>query len=288
MKILETISDVRTAVGWAKGEGLRTGFVPTMGDLHAGHMALVAAAKAQTDFVIVSVFVNPTQFGPGEDYERYPRNLARDSQICEGAGVDVLFAPSVSQMYPDRNLAWVNVKELSEPLCGKSRPGHFRGVCTVCAKLFNIVQPDIAFFGRKDAQQAIIIERMVRDLNMPLSIVVCPTVREPDGLAMSSRNRYLNPQERKDAAAIYRALQGCATLLREGVRDAAILGASIRSNIEKTPSAQIEYVGIMDAVNLRPVGRIEGKALIAVAVRIGSTRLIDNLTFDPVNNEISL
>jgi pantoate--beta-alanine ligase len=288
MEVLTKIEQLRQAVAAARSKGRRIGFVPTMGDLHAGHMALVTAAEQETDFLIVSVFVNPTQFGPGEDYERYTRNLPHDTELCEAAGVDILFAPSADEMYPRENLTWVDVEKLSEPLCGQSRPGHFRGVATVCAKLFNIVQPDMAFFGRKDAQQALVIKRMVKDLNMPLRIVVCPTIREADGLAMSSRNRYLNAEERKDAAAIYASLKKCAGLLEQGVVDARILEDEIRRTIEQTPSTRIEYAGIMDADTLAPVDRIRGKTLIAVAVRIGSTRLIDNLIFDPSGNKLSL
>jgi len=288
METLTTIKEVRKAVAAARAGGRRIGFVPTMGDLHAGHIALVTAARQETDFVVVSVFVNPTQFGPGEDYERYARNLPKDAEMCMAAGVDVIFAPSVGEMYPDENLTWVDVAKLSEPLCGLSRPKHFRGVATVCAKLFNIVQPDTAFFGRKDAQQTIVIKRMVSDLNMPLKIIVCPTIRETDGLAMSSRNRYLGPQERQDATIIYAALKKCAASLADGLCDSQTLERDIRNTIGKTPSAQIEYIGIMDVQTLRPAGRISGETLVAVAVRIGSTRLIDNLIFDPSSGNLSL
>ena len=288
MEVLKQISDVRKAVAAARAEGERIGLVPTMGDLHAGHISLVSAARSRTDFVVVSVFVNPTQFGPSEDYGKYPRDLARDTKLCQNNGVDILFAPSAAEMYPDENITWVSVEKLAAPLCGASRPGHFRGVATVCTKLFNIVQPDIAFFGRKDAQQAIIIKRMVEDLNMPLGIEVCPTVREPDGLAMSSRNRYLSPRERDDAVAIYTALRRCADSLEKGEVDATALAAEICSTIGKTPSARIEYVGIMNAADLQPARRIEGPTLVAVAVWIGSTRLIDNLIFDPHAGKVSL
>ncbi len=288
MQLITKIEDLRHAVKKARTEGRRIGFVPTMGDLHAGHMALVTSAQQETDFIVVSVFVNPTQFGPGEDYEKYTRNLLRDTEMCGQAGVDILFAPAVEEMYPRQNLTWVNVEKLSEPLCGRSRPGHFRGVATVCIKLFNIVQADIAFFGRKDAQQALIIRRMVQDLNIPLRIVVCPTVREPDGLAMSSRNRYLDTQQRKDAAVIYTALRKCGDMLLQGITASASLEDSIRRTIEQNPSTQIEYVGIMDADTLSPVDQIRGKTLIAVAVKVGSTRLIDNLIFDPNGNKLSL
>ncbi|HSV26848.1 MAG TPA: pantoate--beta-alanine ligase [Sedimentisphaerales bacterium] len=288
MKTVTTIAEVREAVAMARRKGKRIGFVPTMGDLHDGHMALIAAALRETDSIVVSIFVNPAQFGPGEDYEKYTRNLEHDGQSCSEAGVDVLFAPSVQEMYPREQLTWVNVEKLSEPLCGQSRPGHFRAVATVCAKLFNIVQPDIAFFGRKDAQQAVIIKRMARDLNMPLRIVVCPTVREADGLAMSSRNKYLSAQERKDAAIIYAALKKCGDLLLQGVVEAGVLEKCIRQTIEQMPSTQIEYIGIMDGDILKPVDRTGDKTLVAVAVRIGSTRLIDNLIFEAPGKRLSL
>ncbi len=288
MEVLTKIEQVRAAVAAARSKGRRIGFVPTMGDLHAGHMALVTAAQQETDFVAVSVFVNPAQFGPGEDYERYARNLPGDTELCRAAGVDVLFAPAVEEMYPLENLTWVDVEKLSAPLCGQWRPGHFRGVTTVCAKLFNIVGPDMAFFGRKDAQQSIIIKRMVKELNIPLRIVVCPTVREADGLAMSSRNRYLGAGERKDAAVLYRSLKQCADMLEQGVIEAGKLEDAIRHTIEQTPSTRIEYVGIMDAGTLVPVDRIRGKTLIALAVWIGGTRLIDNLMFDPSVKKLSL
>jgi pantoate--beta-alanine ligase len=288
MDTVTSIIDVRRKVAAARKRGLSIGFVPTMGDLHAGHMALVAAARKETDFVVVSVFVNPTQFGPGEDYERYTRNLPRDTELCKQAGVNLLFAPTVKDMYPEENLTWVTVEKLTEPLCGQSRPGHFRGVATVCTKLFGIVRPDAAFFGRKDAQQSIVIQRMVRDLNLPLHIVVCPTVREPDGLAMSSRNRYLTPDLRQDAAILYAALKQCSESLLSGGKEPDMLEKDIRNTISKTPSAQIEYIGIMNAETLQPAARIEGDILVALAVRFGATRLIDNLVFDASKRKISL
>ncbi|MFA6177096.1 MAG: pantoate--beta-alanine ligase, partial [Phycisphaerae bacterium] len=223
MKIVEKILEVRKLVADAKAVGKTVGLVPTMGALHEGHFSLIRTAKKQTDFVVVSIFVNPTQFGPTEDIDKYPRTLDADAAGCEKSGADVIFAPTPDEIYPQQNLSWgnvwVNVEKLDQPLCGKNRPGHFRGVATVCAKLFNIVQPDAAFFGQKDAQQSIIIQRMVADLNMPLKIVICPTVREKDGLAMSSRNRYLNADERKDAALLYAALQEAEILIAGGLRD---------------------------------------------------------------------
>jgi pantoate--beta-alanine ligase len=224
----------------------------------------------------VSIFVNPTQFGPGEDFERYPRDLEADRRICEQAGVELVFAPGVKDMYPDRNLTLVTVEELTTGLCGRFRPGHFRGVTTVCNKLFNIVRPDVAFFGQKDAQQAIVIKRMVADTNLPLEIVVCPTVREPDGLAMSSRNQYLSPDERKDAVLLYRALAAAETMIERGERNCARLVDAMSAILNSSGRVSVEYVSIADVETLAELAVIRDKALIAVAARVGKTRLIDN------------
>lgn len=280
MELAKTIESVRASVRVARSQGKKIGFIPTMGALHTGHISLIEAAKQQTDFVVVSIFVNPTQFGPGEDFQKYPRPFEQDLEICRQHGVDVVFAPAPAEMYPGENLTWVTVEKLSEPLCGQFRPGHFRGVATVCAKLFNIVQPDVAFFGQKDAQQAVVIKRMVADLNMPLEIVVCPTVREPDGLAMSSRNRYLNQNQRKDAAYIYKSLQKCQQMIKASVTDARQIISEMRKILSQIPSAKIEYVSIVDAETLQSLDRIAGKILAAVAIRIGSARLIDNILVD--------
>jgi pantoate--beta-alanine ligase len=280
METAETIQSVRALVNAARKEGKTIGLVPTMGALHSGHLSLVEAANKQTDFVVVSIFVNPSQFGPGEDFENYPRDLKADAQACEKAGVDVIFAPTVRQMYPRENLTWVNVEKLTEPLCGRSRPGHFRGVTTVCAKLFNIVTPDIAFFGQKDAQQAIVIKRMVADLNMPLEIVVRSTVREQSGLAVSSRNQYLTEAEKKDATILYEALQKCRKMIEQGVTESRTLITEMRHMIEKVPSARVDYVSIVDAETLQDIAQIKGKILVALAVHIGSARLIDNILVD--------
>jgi pantoate--beta-alanine ligase len=280
MEIAETIQSVRALVKAARKEGKTIGLVPTMGALHSGHMSLVEAANKQTDFVVVSIFVNPSQFGPDEDFENYPRDLKADAKACEKAGVDVIFAPTVRQMYPRENLTWVNVEKLTEPLCGRSRPGHFRGVTTVCTKLFNIVMPDVAFFGQKDAQQAIVIKRMVDDLNMPLEIVVCPTVREETGLAISSRNIYLTETEKKDSTVLYEALQKCREMIQKGVTNSRALITEMRSIIEQVPSAKIDYVIIVDAETLQEVARAEGKILVALAVHIAQARLIDNILMD--------
>ncbi|MDD5327140.1 MAG: pantoate--beta-alanine ligase [Phycisphaerae bacterium] len=280
MKVAKTIESVRRLVKAARGKGKKIGFVPTMGALHIGHISLIKKAKLKTDFVVISIFVNPTQFGPGEDFEKYPRPLKADLEICKKAGVDVVFAPTAKQMYPRENITWVNVEKLTEQLFGRSRPGHFRGVTTVCAKLFNIVAPDLAFFGQKDAQQAIVIKRMVADLNMPLKIVVCPTVRQPDGLAVSSRNQYLAAQQKKDAALIYKSLQKCRQMIKDGISNSKTIISRMRKVLQQAPSIKIEYISLVDAETLRELDKITGKVLTAVVVKIGSTRLIDNILID--------
>ncbi len=308
MKIAKTIEQIRKIVSQAGLAGKKIGFVPTMGALHEGHLSLIKAAGKQTDFVVVSIFVNPAQFGPGEDLAKYPRPFNADIKTCKNSGVDVVFAPAVKEMYPvrdnksgksdlkstgveskavvsngmypEKNLTWVNVEKLSEPLCGKSRPGHFRGVATVCDKLFNIVQPDIAFFGQKDAQQVVVIQRMVSDLNMPLRIVVCPTVREKDGLAVSSRNKYLNARERKDAALLYAALQEAEILIGMGMRKSDELIREMKKILKISKRIKIEYISIVDAQTLDELDKIKGKVLIALAAKAGSTRLIDNIILD--------
>lgn len=280
MDVAETIESVRKSVEAARKRGGKVGLVPTMGALHAGHVSLIEAARNDCGFVVVSIFVNPTQFGPGEDLEDYPRPFEGDLEICRNAGVDVVFAPAPEQMYPTENLAWVTVEKLTEPLCGRGRPTHFRGVTTVCTKLFNIIGPDVAYFGQKDAQQAIVIRRMVADLNMPLEIVVCPTVREPSGLAVSSRNQYLSERQRKDATCLYKSLQRCRQMIEGGATDSRQVIAQMRETIEKVPGAQIEYVSIVDAETLEDVERMDGRVLAAVAVRIGPARLIDNIIVD--------
>jgi len=280
MEIAKTIESVRQLVKAGRSKGKNIGLVPTMGALHIGHISLIEAAVKKCDFVVVSIFVNPTQFGPGEDFEKYPRPLDADLKICRKAGVDVVFVPTQEQMYPSENLTWVNVEKLTESLCGQSRPIHFRGVTTVCAKLFNIVAPDIAFFGQKDAQQAIVIKRMVADLNMPLEIVICPTVRRPDGLAVSSRNKYLTEEQKKDATLIYRALQKCCEMIDAGTTDSEMIIAEMRKILSRAPSIEIEYVNIVDAESLQNLDEIAGKVLVAVAARIGPARLIDNILVD--------
>lgn len=280
IQIAKTIAEIRKYVAQARMAGKTVGFVPTMGALHAGHVSLIEAAVRRCNYVVVSIFVNPTQFGPGEDFEKYPRPFEKDAQICERCGTHAIFAPSSEEMYPRKNLTWVTVEKLTEPLCGRSRPGHFRGVTTVCTKLFNIVGADVAFFGQKDAQQATVIRRMVADLNMPLEIVVCPTVREPDGLAMSSRNQYLSPQERSQAPVIYRALKHCEKLMQAGWRDAAEVAEEMKRVLSEAPDLRPEYIGIVDAESLEPCDPIRGRVLVAVAARLGATRLIDNIVVD--------
>jgi len=280
MEVAETIKSVRRLVKAARSKGNKIGLVPTMGALHIGHICLIEKAVKGSDFVVVSIFVNPTQFGPAEDFEKYPRSFESDLEICRKAGVDIVFAPSPQEMYKKENLTWVNVEKLTEPLCGRSRPRHFRGVTTVCAKLFNIVEPDVAYFGQKDAQQAIVIKRMVADLNSQVEIVVCPTVREPDGLAVSSRNKYLSEQQRKDATYIYKSLKKCESLVEAGTTDSKTIIGEMKQILNQVSSIEIEYISIVDAESLQELERIAGKALAAVAVKIGSARLIDNILID--------
>ena len=281
MRVAKTIKSVRTAVRAACKAGRTIGLVPTMGALHRGHVSLIERSANHGDFVVVSIFVNPTQFGPKEDLAKYPRPLREDLRICKDHGVDVVFVPSVKEMYRQEEFAWVSVDKISEPLCGCFRPGHFRGVATVCAKLFNIVQPDVAYFGQKDAQQLAVIRRMVADLDFPLKIVGCPTVREPDGLAISSRNAYLSPQQRKDATCIYRLLKIAREMIKAGLTNSQTITAKIRKIITAAESlSSIDYISIVDADTLQDVNRVKGRVLIAIAARFGSTRLIDNLTVD--------
>jgi pantoate--beta-alanine ligase len=271
---------MRELVRAARDKGKTIGLVPTMGALHTGHISLIEAAVKRCDYVVVSIFVNPTQFVPGEDFDKYPRPFEADLDICRKAGADAVFAPSPAQMYPQEQLTWIEVEKLTEPLCGGFRPGHFRGVTTVCGKLFNIVTPDVAFFGQKDGQQALVIRRMAADLNMPLEIVVCPTVREPDGLAVSSRNRYLSEQQRKDALCLYKSLQECRRMIKSGVSDTSRIVSEMTKILEQVPSIETEYVSIVDAETLEDVAEVKGKILAAVAVRIGPARLIDNILVD--------
>jgi pantoate--beta-alanine ligase len=277
MKICKTIEEMRSASRDTRGEGKRFSFVPTMGALHEGHLSLVRDAKAKSDVVAVSIFVNPLQFGPTEDLAKYPRSFERDRELLEKEAVDIVFAPQAEEMYPKGAVTYVTVEGLSEKLCGRSRPGHFRGVATVVAKLFHIVEPDLAFFGQKDAAQATIIRRMVRDLNLPVEIVVCPIVRESDGLAMSSRNAYLSPQERKTALVANRSLTETKNRFDQGERNAIALIAVGKQIVAQEPAARLDYFEIVNPVTLDPMQELTSPALVAVGVFIGNTRLIDNI-----------
>lgn len=277
MKLLHTIPETRDRVAEARRRGAVIGLVPTMGALHAGHMALVRRARDECGFVAVSIFVNPTQFGAGEDFQEYPRTPERDLAMCEEAGVDLVFAPSADEMYPRGFDAWVEVGGLTEMLEGERRPGHFRGVTTVCAKLFHILSPDRAYFGIKDYQQLKVIEKMVRDLDFPLRIVPVETVREPDGLAISSRNAYLTPEERRAAAVLSRALRKALSAFDGGERDALSIERQVGEVLDSEPLARVEYADVVDAETLLPVERITELAAVLLAVRIGRTRLIDNV-----------
>ncbi len=280
MDVVRTIESVRSSVAGARRKGGIVGLVPTMGALHAGHASLMEAAVRRCDYTVVSIFVNPTQFGPQEDLDAYPQPFESDCRLCRELRVDLVFAPTAREMYGEETKTWVQGVGLTEALCGRSRPHHFRGVTTVCAKLFNIVAPDVAFFGQKDAQQALVIKRMVQDLNMPLAIEVCPTIREPDGLAVSSRNQYLDPEQRREAARLYQTLQTCQAQIAQGQRSAAPLIATMREVLQRIPAAEIDYVSIVDAETLAPAERLRGRILVALAVTIGPARLIDNILVD--------
>ncbi len=277
MITLTTVKDMKALCrGW-RAVGRSIGFVPTMGCLHEGHLSLVRESRRRASATAVSIFVNPAQFGPREDFSTYPRDVERDSAILENEGADALFFPPVAQVYPPGFSTFVEVQGLQDRLCGRSRPGHFRGVATVVLKLLQIVGPDLAFFGWKDAQQVIILRRMAADLDLDTEIVACPLVREPDGLAMSSRNMYLSPEERKAALALSRSLSQAERMVAAGERDAAKVVAAIRAAIETEPLARIDYVEAVDLAGLEPVVKISGDVLIALAAYVGSTRLIDNI-----------
>ncbi len=259
-----------------RARGVRLGLVPTMGFLHEGHASLMRLARRHTDLTLVSLFVNPTQFGPREDLSRYPRDFERDHALCTREGVDVLFAPEASALYPPGYSTYVVEEQLSRGLCGASRPGHFRGVCTVVAKLFHLALPHVAVFGEKDAQQLRVIRRMVRDLDFPVEILAGPTLREPDGLAMSSRNQYLSPDERREALVLRRALDRAEALHAGGEREAGRLRAAMMDILAGAPHAKVDYIELVDDVTLEPVEHLEGAVLVALAVFVGATRLIDN------------
>jgi len=277
MKIIETIAEMRRI---RRKLPEPVGFVPTMGYLHEGHLVLARRAKAENASAVVSIFVNPTQFGPSEDFKRYPRDPERDLKMLRKERVDVVFMPSVTEMYPLNYDTWVEVDKLTRPLEGASRPGHFRGVTTVVAKLFNIVEPHKAYFGQKDAQQLLVIKKMVADLNMNLGVIAVPTVREPDGLAMSSRNTYLNPKERKQSAVLYQSLVLAQKLWAGGVKDAERIRQEMTELIQKEPLAQIEYISIANTETLEELSTVIAPALVSMVVRFGKTRLIDNVVLE--------
>lgn len=280
METIHTADWMKQVARQARAEGRATGFVPTMGALHEGHLSLVRAARAECQLVVASIFVNPTQFGPSEDFQKYPRSLDEDRKNLEDAGVDYLFTPEAAEIYPPGFRTWVNVEGLSDRLEGRVRPGHFRGVATVVLKLLELVQPQKVFFGRKDAQQARIIRQMARDLYLDSEIVVCPIVREPDGLAMSSRNAYLNPTERRAATILFRALDTARGSILRGERDALRIVSLMRDTLRTEPLAAQDYVELVDEDTLEPITRLRGKCLALLAARVGSTHLIDNLLIE--------
>jgi pantoate--beta-alanine ligase len=281
MKVCHSIDEMRAASRAARRDGKSLGLVPTMGALHDGHLSLVRAARDQCDVVVASIFVNPLQFGPSEDLAKYPRDFERDRELLKQEGVDFIFAPGVEEMYPAGAVTYVTVEGLSGKLCGRSRPGHFRGVTTVVAKLFNIVEPDRAYFGQKDAAQSTIIRRMVRDLNIPVQVVVCPIVREPDGLAMSSRNAYLDPPQRQAALVLHRSLMAVQKRFDQGERKVEALIEAGKLTFAQDPAARLDYFEIVDSETLDPVDDLSRGALVAVAAFVGNARLIDNIVLGP-------
>jgi pantoate--beta-alanine ligase len=286
MEIARTIEEAHKIIESARNSGLRVGFVPTMGYLHEGHLSLMDLCKKHADYIVVSIFVNPAQFGPQEDYERYPRDFERDRRLLEERGVDLLFAPEVDEIYPEEPLTRFEISSLADHLCGLKRPGHFQGVLLIVAKLLNIVRPDVAVFGQKDLQQLIIIKRMVKDLNFPVEIVAGPTVREPDGLAMSSRNSYLSAEERREAAVLYRALKQAQAKIEAGERDAQKIIRGMVEMISQRKCARIDYIEIVELESLKPIERLEGRFAIALAVYLGPARLIDNIVLEVCDGEV--
>jgi pantoate--beta-alanine ligase len=285
-RVITTIAEMREASKQAKKRGM-IGLVPTMGALHDGHLSLIKAARAECETVVVSIFVNPTQFGPDEDYERYPRSLDADLELLRQEQVSLVFVPEATEMYPQGDTGTlVEVTQIADRLDGASRIGHFRGVSTVVAKLFHIILPDVAFFGQKDAAQVAVLRAMVRDLNFPLRLAVCPTVREPDGLAMSSRNRYLTANERMQSLALYRSLSKARDEVYSGIRDARRLRDTMTLGMQNEPAAHIEYVEVVDPDTLLPIEDVSEGALLAIAARIGETRLIDNVLLPPTRNDL--
>jgi len=276
MKIIKTVKEMQAEAEKLRQAGRVIGFVPTMGYLHEGHLSLVRIARERADVVIVSIFVNPTQFGPNEDLEKYPRDFERDERLAEEAGADIIFYPSEKEMYPAGYLTYVTVDEITKTLCGASRPTHFRGVITICAKLFHAVKPHLAVFGQKDAQQAVVIRRMVKDLDFDMEIVVGPIIREEDGLAISSRNSYLSPEEREEALSLHQSLKMAEEMVRKGERRTRDIVDKMRKLIEEKKRTQIDYIDVIHPETLKPLEMIENRALIALAIFVGKTRLIDN------------
>lgn len=280
MNIVNTIQEVRECVKAWRTEGLSVGFVPTMGYLHEGHQSLIQQASAENDRVVVSIFINPIQFGKNEDFDRYPKDMERDSILCAAAGTDLIFHPDQVEMYTPGFCSFVDMNGLTETLCGKSRPNHFRGVCTIVMKLFNIVKPDRAYFGQKDAQQVAVIKRMVRDLNIDIEIISCRTVREPDGLAKSSRNIFLNKEERKASTVLQEALKTAEQKLESGIRKPAEIQKIIYDKINTEKRLEIDYAEVVDLNTLQPISHIEAPVLVAAAIYVGKTRLIDNIIYE--------
>jgi pantoate--beta-alanine ligase len=280
-KLVTTVAQLRAELDAVRRAGKRIGLVPTMGALHEGHVSLVHAARAECDFTVVSIFVNPSQFGPNEDFAKYPRTLDGDLALLAGCRTDLVFAPSNDEVYRPGHSTWVEPGAVAEPLEGVCRPGHFRGVATIVLKLLNMVQPDVAYFGQKDFQQALVIRRMAADLDVPTAIRVCAIVREPDGLAMSSRNRYLSPAARQRALVLWRSLQLAGELVAAGERSASVIAAGMREVIETAPDARIDYIALVDPDTLQPVETLSGPTLAALAVKIENTRLIDNCLLEP-------
>ena len=280
MEIIETVSRMKSVCREESRAGKTIGFVPTMGYWHEGHLSLIRAARKRCQVLVVSIFINPLQFGPQEDYQQYPRDISRDARLAQAEGIDYLFYPSVEEMFPQGFNTTVEVRKLSEKLCGRSRSGHFQGVATVVLKLFNVIKPDVAFFGQKDAQQAVIIKQMIDDLSLDVELVTMPIVREEDGLAMSSRNLYLNPHERKAATILYKSLLKARELVLRGEYRASAIIRHMNQMIENEPLAHVDYITITDAENLQELDVIKGRVLIALAVFIGKTRLIDNLILE--------
>jgi len=281
MKIINRIDKMKTYARIMKKENKLVGLVPTMGYLHEGHLSIIRAARNQSDIVIVSIFVNPVQFGPGEDFKKYPRDIKRDEELVKSCGVDIIFYPKKEDMYPEGFSTYVDVEKMTENLCGKSRPDHFRGVTTVVMKLFEIVKPDIVYFGQKDAQQAYVVKKMIEDLNMDITMKIMPIIREEDGLAMSSRNIYLTKPERKDTSLLHESLKLAEGLIGSGEADPKKIIKKMRDLLSEKPSLKIDYISIVDTKSLKEVATVEGEVLIAIAVFIGKTRLIDNIILSP-------